>query len=178
LSRRLGWQDYENGRRPPPPDASPVDPAPAPSGSVAEIPAISVQPPPATPTSASSAEVEPGGAVRSAQRSKAPGRAFPLVELVWLCLAVVDAILAFDFIFRALAAQDVGFVGAVVTIGDALARPFRGVLSGRSLPVVDHTSYWEALVAIVVYTLAVALLLQFLRLIARPPGRSRGNANR
>jgi hypothetical protein len=91
---------------------------------------------------------------------------------------VVDAILALDFIFRALAAQDVGFVGAVVAIGNALSRPFRGVLSGRSLPVVDHTSFWEALVAIVVYTLAVALLLQFLRLIARPPDRSGGNSNR
>jgi len=89
--------------------------------------------------------------------------------LLWLSTAVVDAILAFDFIFRALAARDTGFVGAVVEIGDALSTPFRGILSGRSLLYVDHTSYWQALVAIVIYTLAVALLLQFLRLVARPP---------
>lgn len=113
-----------------------------------------------------------------AQPPRAPARPFPIVELLWLCLAVVDAILAFDFIFRALAARDTGFVGAVVAIGDALARPFRGVLSGRSLPHVDQTSYWEALIAIVVYTLAVALLLQFLRLIARPPSQSTGGADR
>lgn len=180
MSRRLGWQDYENDGRPPPPDASPVEPAPTshPSGTVAETPAATVEPPPATSTSASSAKYEPTETSPSTQRPKAPARAFPIVELLWLCLAVVDAILVFDFILRALAARDVGFVGTVVAIGDALARPFRGVISGRSLPVVDHTSYWEALVAIVVYTLAVALLLQFLRLIARPPNQSRGNANR
>jgi len=178
LSRRLGWQDYENGGRPPPPDASPVGPAPspAPSEPVAETPTTSFTPA-AAPATAATAEEERIETPASARRPDAPPRAFPIVELLWLCLAVVDAILALDFIFRALAAQDVGFVGAMVAIGNALARPFRGVLSGRSLPVVDHTSYWEALVAIVVYTLAVALLLQFLRLIARPPKQVRGNAN-
>jgi hypothetical protein len=180
LSRRLGWQDYENGGRPPPPDASPVEAAPsaAPSGTVAETPTTSVKPPPVAPTAASTADDEPTETVASAERPKAPPRAFPIVELLWLCVALADAVLALDFIFRALAAQAVGFVGAVVAIGNALAGPFRGVLSGRSLPVVDHTSYWEALVAIVVYTLAVALLLQFLRLIARPASRSGGNASR
>jgi hypothetical protein len=115
---------------------------------------------------------------RGVQSAPAPARAFPIVELVWLAIAIVDAILAFDFAFRALAAGDTGFVGAVVTIGDALASPFRGVVRGRSFPNVDHTSYWEAVVAIVVYTLAVALLLQFLRLIVRPTSPSSGSANR
>lgn len=175
MSRRLGWQDYENGGRPPPPGAEPAA-SPIPSAPEAEVGATRGDLTPDTPSRDTSPSVwaaAPGdtSTARRAQAPRAPARPFPIVELLWLCTAVVDAILAFDFLFRALAARNTGFVGAVVQIGDALSRPFRGVLSGRSLPYVDHTSYWQALVAIVIYTLAVALLLQFLRLLARPPSR-------
>lgn len=178
MSRRLGWQDYENDGHPPPPPATPAEPAPSPIpwAPKADVGATSGNP---TPDTTSGGTSDPVGAAtpgdtataRSAQPPTAPARTFPIVELLWLCTAVVDGLLAFDFLFRALAARNTGFVGAVIAIGDALSRPFRGVLSGRSLPAVDHTSYWQALVAIVIYTLAVALLLQFLRLLARPPRR-------
>jgi len=178
LSRRLGWQDYENDGHPPPPAATPAEPAPSPIpwALKAEVGATSGNPTPDTTSGGASAPVPaaaPGdtATVGSPQPESASARTFPIVELLWLCTAVVDALLAFDFLFRALASRNTGFVGAVMQIGDALSRPFRGVLSGRSLPDVDHTSYWQALVAIVIYTLAVALLLQFLRLLARPPHR-------
>jgi hypothetical protein len=88
-----------------------------------------------------------------------------LGELVWLCLAVVDAFLALDFLFRAVAAQDSGFVGAVTRVGNALASPFTGIFSRQTVPQVDHTTFWAALVAIVVYTVAAWILLRLLTLL-------------
>jgi uncharacterized membrane protein YvlD (DUF360 family) len=39
-----------------------------------------------------------------------------------------------------------------------LAGPFTGILSGRNSPEVDHTTFWAALLAIVVYTVAAWVL--------------------
>jgi hypothetical protein len=90
---------------------------------------------------------------------------YRLGELVWLCLAVVDAFLALDFLFRAVAAQDSGFVNVVSRVGNALASPFTGIFSRQTVPHVDHTTFWAALVAIVVYTVAAWILLRLLTLL-------------
>ncbi|MGH7692754.1 MAG: hypothetical protein ACREOA_08605 [Candidatus Dormibacteria bacterium] len=94
---------------------------------------------------------------------------FRLAELIWLCLGVVDAFLALDFLLKAIAAQGPGFVSVVTGVGDALANPFIGVFSGQAVPQVDHTTFWAALVAIVVYTVAAWLAIRLLRLLAAPP---------
>jgi hypothetical protein len=96
-----------------------------------------------------------------------PGRT-RLGEFIWLCLAVVDTFLALDFLLRAIAARDSGFVGVVSRIGNALASPFVGVFNRQGLPRVDHTSFWAALLAIVIYTVAAWIVLRLLRLMAAP----------
>jgi roadblock/LC7 domain-containing protein len=82
-------------------------------------------------------------------------------------LAVVDAFLALDFVFRAIAAQDAGFVNVVSRVGNALASPFTGIFSHQVVPQVDHTTFWAALVAIVIYTVGVWILLRLLTLLSR-----------
>jgi hypothetical protein len=86
-------------------------------------------------------------------------------ELIWLSLGVVDAFLALDFLFRALAESDSGFVAVVSRVGNALASPFNGILSGHNVPHVDHTTFWAALLALVVYTVAAWILLRLLRVL-------------
>lgn len=98
-----------------------------------------------------------------------------LGELIWLCLLVVDAFLALDFLFRALALTRDGFTGIVERIGGALASPFAG-LFGAGVPRVGHTDFWAALLALVVYSLAALVLLRLLDLVSRPLRRSASGA--
>ncbi len=92
---------------------------------------------------------------------------FRLRELIWLSVAVVDAFLGLDFLFRAIAAGPSGFVSVVERVGDALASPFAGLFSS-SVPQVGHTTDWAALVAIVVYTLAALIVARLVAIFSRP----------
>lgn len=89
-------------------------------------------------------------------------------EFIWLSVAVVDAFLALNFAFRALAVARGGFVGVVTRVGDSLASPFTGIFQGTSPPPVGHTVDWQSLVAVVVYTVAAWVAARMCILLLRP----------
>ncbi len=91
-----------------------------------------------------------------------------LGELIWLCVAVVDAFLGLDFLFRAIALSSAGFVNVVERVGDSLASPFAPIFANRNVPAVDHTTFWGALLAIVIYTLAAWVLMRLIHLFSHP----------
>lgn len=92
-------------------------------------------------------------------------RSYRLRELVWLAVLVVDAFLALDFLFRAIAATSDGFVLIVLRVGNALASPFAGLFSNTTA-VVGRTSFWSAVLAIVIYSLAAWVVTRFITLLA------------
>lgn len=87
------------------------------------------------------------------------------VQLIWLIVGVVNAILALDFIFRAAGAHDTGFVSFIEGIGAALAAPFDGIFNN----VVANGRYmlrWSDLVAIAIYSLIAWGVTKLVRIIA------------
>jgi uncharacterized protein involved in cysteine biosynthesis len=56
-------------------------------------------------------------------------KATPTTTAVWLAVGVVDVILALDFVFKLVAAANVGFLGFISMVAGSLAAPFRGVLA-------------------------------------------------
>lgn len=74
-------------------------------------------------------------------------------QIVWLCLGIVNAILALRFIFLAAGAGDSGFSGFIYAAGSALAAPFRGII-GTTTAGNGHPLEWADLVAIAVYSVA------------------------
>ena len=97
----------------------------------------------------------------------APKRGHQLSELILLCVAVVDAFLALDFVFRATAVSRDGFVGVVARVGDALASPFAGLFR-PGVPAVGHTTFWAALLALAIYTIAALILIRLIHLLTSP----------
>ncbi|HEY6538509.1 MAG TPA: hypothetical protein VI138_05640 [Candidatus Dormibacteraeota bacterium] len=94
---------------------------------------------------------------------------FRLKSTVWLAVGIVDAVLALDFIFKLLAAANVGFVGFIATVAAALAAPFRGVLA--SSVSTGHYAYWPDVVGIVVYLVAAAIVVSLIGIMATPRPR-------
>ncbi len=88
---------------------------------------------------------------------------------VWLAVTVVDAILALDFIFKILAAGNVGFVAFIDSLATALSAPFRGVVA--STVSTGHLAYWPDVVGIVVYTIAAAIVVGLIGIAASPRSR-------
>ncbi|HVC22780.1 MAG TPA: hypothetical protein VNH82_05065 [Candidatus Dormibacteraeota bacterium] len=177
MSRELGWKEFEpdSSGAPENPAEATIDPAPTPlpwtSESATVEPAMdptAESPPPVADASGNAGAPPIPDTPTPATSSTAAGRGFRLGELIWLCLAVVDLFLALDFGLRAIAAGDSSFVQVVINVGNWLAGPFVGVLSHRTTPAVAHTTFWAALVAIVIYTLAAWLLIRLLRVLASP----------
>ncbi len=94
-------------------------------------------------------------------------RGYRIGELILLSVSVVDAFLALDFVFRAGATSHGGFVSVVDRVGGALASPFAGIFR-PGVPQVGHTTYWAALLALVVYTVAAMVLLRLMHLVTSP----------
>lgn len=169
MSRELGWKQFQTDESE---SASPDDEVSVPSylgqGVRAPLPWGAPVAPPAqaTPPNATPETVGP-----PAKANPGPPRSLRVGELIWFGLALVDAFLALDFLFRALAAHDSGFIVFVTRVGNALANPFVGVLNRPGVPRVDHTTYWAALVAIVIYTIAAWMVIQLLRVVAAPAPR-------
>jgi hypothetical protein len=89
-----------------------------------------------------------------------------LGELIALAILVVDLFLALDFVFRAVAASRDGFVQVVDRVGNALASPFAGIFKNGHA--VGHTTFWAALIALVVYSLAALILIRIVHLVTSP----------
>jgi len=96
-----------------------------------------------------------------------------LQSAVWLAVGIVDVILALDFVFKLLAAANVGFVGFITSVAGPLSAPFRGVLAS-SVPSGGHYFYWPDVVAVVVYVIAAWIVVSLIRIMAgrRTPQRS------
>jgi len=175
MSRELGWKQFQSGEPDAvSPTAEPAVPSYLGEGVRAPIPwgqpssAATAEAPVDPPAPTDSPKAAAGRAGAPVKAAAGPTRSWRLGELIWLGLAVVDAFLALDFLLRALAASDSGFVGVVRRIGNALASPFVGVFNRPGVPRVDHTTFWAALVAIVVYTVAAWMVIRLLRLVAAP----------
>ncbi|MGA9919924.1 MAG: hypothetical protein WBR23_01495 [Candidatus Dormiibacterota bacterium] len=119
------------------------------------------------------ARTEAGRPSRAAKASSRRG--YRLGELILLSVAIVDAFLALDFVFRATAVSQDGFVSVVDRVGGALASPFAGLFR-PGVPQVGHTTYWSALLAVAVYTVAALVLLRLLHLLSSPVRRRVGGA--
>jgi len=87
-----------------------------------------------------------------------------LQSTVWLAVAVVDVIVALDFVFKLLGSVNVGFVSFISTIAGSLAAPFRGVLTS-SVPT-GHYFYWPDVVAIVVFLIAAWIVVSLIGIMA------------
>ena len=87
-----------------------------------------------------------------------------LQSAVWLVVGVVDVILALDFVFKLLAAANVGFVGFITGVAGSLNAPFRGVLA-TSAPS-GHYFDWPDVVAVVVYSIAALVVVSLIRILA------------
>ncbi|HVB13982.1 MAG TPA: hypothetical protein VNH38_04415 [Candidatus Dormibacteraeota bacterium] len=183
MSREMGWKQFQLDEPDPArseqdaqtPAPAPLAPTPFGGSPGTDTPALGGSGPLAWETGSRSAdadapELASGRPVQPAPAAAGPARSLRLGELVWLCLAVVDACLALDFLLRAIAARDSGLGGVVIRVGNSLASPFVGVFNRQGVPTVDHTNYWAALVAIVIYTVAAGIALRLLRVLAAPAG--------
>lgn len=92
-------------------------------------------------------------------------------EMVLLSVLIVDAFLALDFIFRATAVSRDGFVSVVGRVGDSLASPFTGLFGGGMYQL-GHTTFWAALLALVIYTLAALIVVRLFHLFTHPLRRA------
>ncbi|MFN2582100.1 MAG: hypothetical protein ABR498_05100 [Candidatus Dormibacteria bacterium] len=97
-------------------------------------------------------------------------RGFRGRQLVWVCLAIVDLILALDFLFLLAGANNVGFARAIYAIGAALAAPFRGIFAISTTPG-HHPVVWTDLLAIVIYSIAAWIVDRLIVIVSTPSSR-------
>ncbi|MGH7640621.1 MAG: hypothetical protein ACREOL_06910 [Candidatus Dormibacteria bacterium] len=166
MSKQMGWKQFqpEDDLGSEDADATAAEDAPAPVGT--GVPLTATQ----TPQPGAAAPSPAPAAPHVSRRASPSGgtNRFRLGELIWLCLVVVDAFLALDFLLKAVDARGSTFVQVVTGVGDRLASPFTGVFIGHPVPHAAHTTYWQALVAIVVYTIVTWIVIRVLRLLAAP----------
>ena len=94
-----------------------------------------------------------------------------VVQLTWLICGVFDAVLALDFLFRALSAHDTGFASLIYTVGAVLGAPFDGIFGNTVNMSANHLigiDRWGDLVAIAIYTLIAAGIAQLARITMTP----------
>jgi hypothetical protein len=92
-------------------------------------------------------------------------------QLIWLVVGVMNVILAFDFLFRALGAKDTGFATFIYSLGNGLAAPFDGIFgntvnnAGNGTIGIDR---WADLMAIAIYSLVAAGVVKLVRITTTP----------
>jgi hypothetical protein len=96
----------------------------------------------------------------------AANRAF--VRVVWAVVAIVDAILLLDFVFRLIGAKDDGFAHAVFSFGSTLASPFDGIFANVG-PLGGYVLRWSDLVVVFLCALAGFIITRVLRLVQHRP---------
>lgn len=95
------------------------------------------------------------------------GVTYRATQFVWFIVAILDAFLAFDFIFRLAKANDTGFVNFIYGVGGALAAPFDGIF-GVTITNTSYVARWGDLVAIVIYSLIGLAITALIRIMAGP----------
>jgi len=127
--------------------------------------ASAASPPPAAPV-APGAPVAAGSSVYTSRTSVTPigSRAS---QAIWLIVAVVDIILALDFVFRAAAANNTGFAHYVYRLGEKLSLPFDGifntaVINGKS------AFRWADVLAVVIYSILAWIVTKAISIASTP----------
>lgn len=137
--------------------ADPVVPAAetVPAAPVAAAPPVATTPvAPATTVYSSRVGVYPVG--------------YRTIQLVWLLAAVVDLILALDFIFKAAGANNTGFAHYIFRLGGWLAAPFNGIFT-TSTTANGTVIRWADVLAVVIYSIAAWIITKLVRISATPP---------
>jgi len=88
------------------------------------------------------------------------------IQLIWLIAAVVDIILALNFIFRAANANNTGFAHYIRRLGGWLAAPFNGIFNNTATN--GTVLRWSDVLAIAVYTVAAWIVTKLVRISATP----------
>jgi hypothetical protein len=91
---------------------------------------------------------------------------YRVVQTVWFLLGLVEAIIGLRVVFRAAAANDVGFVSFIYGLSAPLVAPFRGITS-------DYASRGNvveigSLIAMLVYLIAAYLVVKLVRILTAP----------
>jgi hypothetical protein len=103
----------------------------------------------------------------------AVSRVYPVgyraIQLVWFVVGLINAVLAFDFVLRLAAANDVGFAHFIYALGRVFAAPFDGIFN---ITVADgvYVARWSDLLAIAVYSLIGWGITKLVRIMATPRG--------
>ncbi|MGH7721626.1 MAG: hypothetical protein ACRENL_02170 [Candidatus Dormibacteria bacterium] len=90
------------------------------------------------------------------------------IQLIWLIAGVVDIILALDFIFRAVNANNTGFAHYIYRLGGWLAAPFAGIFNSSTVANGTTVYRWSDVLAVVIYTVAAWILAKLVRIITTP----------
>jgi hypothetical protein len=118
-------------------------------------------------------DVAPGEPSEVTQRRQytrtrvAPSGRHRAIEAIWLVAGILDVILAFDFLFRALRGANTGFANFIYNLGSGLAAPFDGIFgntinnTGNGTIGIDR---WGDLMAMAIYTLVALALVQVVRI--------------
>jgi len=105
----------------------------------------------------------------AAQRMREPGlhamllAGRTLVRVVWAVVALLDAVLLLDFLFRLIGARDDGFAHVVFWFGATLASPFDGIFANVG-PMAGYAFRWSDIVVVLLVTLAGFLVTRMIPL--------------
>ena len=131
-------------------------------------------PPPAAPATpvAPAAPVAAGSSSVYTSRTSVTPVKSRASQAIWLIVAVVDIILALDFIFWAAAANNTGFAHYVHRIGEKLSVPFDGIFNTT---VHNGTSAlrWADVLAVVIYSILAWIVTKAISIAYTPKTGSR-----
>lgn len=96
-----------------------------------------------------------------------------LTQLVWLIAGVADIILALDFAFRAVPANNTGFAHYIYRLGGWLGAPFDGIFSTTTANHGTSVFRWSDVLAVVIYSVAAWIVARLVR-ITSPSRRGVG----
>jgi hypothetical protein len=96
-----------------------------------------------------------------------------LTQLTWLIAGVVDIILALDFVFRAVPANNTGFAHYIYRLGGWLGGPFDGIFNTTTANHGTSVFRWSDVLAVVIYSIAAWIVARLVR-ITSPSRRGVG----
>ncbi len=137
--------------------------------------APAASPPPATPVAPAApvaAAVPASSSSVYTSRTSVTPVGSRVSQAVWLIVAVVDIILALDFIFRAAAANNTGFAHYVYRLGEKLSVPFDGIFN-TAVVNLKSVFRWADVLAVVIYSILAWVVTKAISIAYTPKTGSR-----
>ena len=137
--------------------------------------APAASPPPATPVARAApvaAAVPASSSSVYTSRTSVTPVGSRVSQAVWLIVAVVDIILALDFIFWAAAANNTGFAHYVHRIGEKLSVPFDGIFN-TTITTGKSAFRWADVLAVVIYSILGWIVTKAISIAYTPKTGSR-----